>query len=189
MIVREKEQPFFITTNKTVYTEVEGFFANLLFADMLQKQGIYNPGEIHSYSKRDLQSILDNCNVTFIAKSGMNLLKDGKINFSQLETILREKNILTPVNENNFPAFIDNETFENDLDLSISYLVALDLYYQYKQDPEKALHNLLTIPSLDGEQIKKDLETIDVTFFDDNYSNLNRHCKMLLKRNTTSKKK
>ena len=69
------------------------------------------------------------------------------------------------------------------------YLTALDLFKQYETDPEKALYHLLQIPRLEGTEPKKDLEKINVTFFEDGYKNLENQCKKLLKTRTTSYKK
>jgi len=188
MIVRQQEQPFFAKSNRAIFGEVEGCFANLLFSDMLANQE-FNNDEIFILNIKELIGILDIANTTFVAKNGFKLMVNGQIDFDKLSPILKSKNINSRVTENNFAYYIDENYFEDDLNHNISYLVALDLYELYKKDPEKALHHLLTIPSLNGYHIKKDLEKIDVTFFQDNYSNLSKQCKKLLKENTTSQSK
>ena len=188
MVIREQEQPFFAYSSKTVFGEVEGCFANLLFSDVLANKD-FNNDEIFILNIKELIGILDIAKTTFVVENGFRLMTDGKIDFDRLSPILKSKNISTKVTKNNFTYFIDENYFEDDLNHNISYLVALDLYELYKKDPEKALHHLLTIPSLNGHHIKKDLDKIDVTFFKDNYSNLSKQCKKLLKENTTSKKK
>ena len=81
---------------------------------------------------------------------------------------------------------IDYE-LSNDIDYTISYLTALDLFNKYQEDPEKALSYLKLIPQLTGDNPKKDLASIESTFFEDGYQNLEEKCNQLLKKKTTKK--
>lgn len=187
MIVRQFEEPFYIESNKPIYSETEGFFANLLFAELLKQQS-YNKDELDNFDANDLRVNLDIVQTTFIANTGFKLMdKNKKINFNKLSTILQKYNIFTPITENNFPFFIDKDESEIDINNVISYLTALDIYELYQTDPEKALYNLLKIPTLEGNNPRRELESINVNFFEDGYTNLNKQCKKLLKRNTTPK--
>lgn len=186
MIIRKFEEPMFAFSSKTAYIETEGYFTNLLFSELLKKEG-FNKTELTDFTSLDLQTILSIINDTFITVSGINLSDSkGQINFPKLSNHLKRYNINTPINAQNFNGFLHND-FENDINYAISYLTALDLYKIYKHDPQKAIHHLLTVPTLEGEHIQRDLEQIDVTFFEDGYSNLNEHCKKLLKQKTTKR--
>ena len=186
MIIRKFEEPMFVFSNKTTYTETEGYFINLLFSELLEKQG-FNKAELTNFDKIDLQAILSIVNDTFITISGIQLHDNQtSINFSKLRNHLKKYNIHTPINSQNFEGFL-HEDFEKDINYAISYLAALDLYQIYKIDPEKAIDHLFVLPTLPGEHLKQELETIEVTFFEDGYNNLNNHCKKLIKQKATPK--
>lgn len=186
MVVRKYEEPMFYQSNKTTYMETERYFINLLFSELLKKEG-FEEVELTNFDRFDLQESLSTIDDTFVAVSGINMSNDkGIINFPKLGSHLKRYNITTPINSQNFAGFLHGD-FEHDIDYGISYLSALDLYELYKTDPEKAMNHLLNISTLQGNTIKKDLESIDVTFFEDGYVNLNNHCKKLLKQKTTQR--
>jgi len=188
MIIREFEDPLFAETNKPTYVETEGFFANLLFSNMLRELGC-DEEELSLFEKRDLNTNIDTIKTCFVINEGFNKMdNDGNINFDSLANLLKSKNIYTPVNKDNFGGFVTDE-LGTDVNYAVSYLTALDLYEQYQSDPEKTLYLLQHIPLLSGDEPKKDLENIGVYFFEDGYQNLEKNCKRLLKVKTTSKKK
>lgn len=190
MIVREQEQPFFCTTNKSIYTETEGFFADLLLEHLLELNN-YNKQETQNIRKNDLTNSIDSIQTSFIVKNGLASIKQGDIKFNKLKSTLSKYHVSFPVCKKNFLTFLTSteEDIETDMDYAVSYLTALDLFKQYETDPERALYHLLQIPRLEGTEPKKDLEKINVTFFEDGYKNLENQCKKLLKTRTTSYKK
>lgn len=184
MVVRRNEAPFFLDSTKTIYTETEGYFATMLFGDLLIEEQ-YPKGDIFFLNSYDLKSVADSINDIFVTVTALDTINnDGKINFNALRNLLMKYNITNPINKKNFKGYLSN-FFNDDANDAFSYLVALDLYYLYKKDPEKSLYNVLKIPDLEGQNIEKDLESINVTFFEDGYQNLDSHCKQLLKRRTT----
>ena len=187
MVVRQNEEPFFLDSTRTVYTEAEGYFANMLFGDLLLEEH-YPKDDISFLNGYDLKTTADVINDTFVTTIALNNFENNnKIDFKELKKYLTKYNITTPINKKNFKGYLSNY-FNYDANDASSYLVALDLYNLYKKDPEKALYNVLKIPNLEGNNIQKDLESINVTFFEDGYQNLDNHCKQLLKRRTTSSK-
>ena len=188
MIVRESEEPLFWDTNKPIFTETEGFFANLLFSDMLRYKG-YKASEFDRFDRKDLVDNIDTIRTSFIINNAFNLIEEnGNINFRKLSPILRKKKIAMPVNKTNFAGLFDEDLIIY-INHAISYLTALDLFELYKKDPEKTLYTVKTIPLLNGDNPQKDLENIGATFYEDGYINLENHCKKLLKTKTTSNKK
>lgn len=181
MIIRESEKPLFWKTPKTVYTEVEGYFANLIFSRMLSKTHKSMQQDLTQMDIRDLQTMIDSVNYSFIVKNSLSLVdKSGKIDFQKLNGLLQQYNINDPINAEVLSNYIEGD-FEEELNTSSSYLVALDLYHEWQNDPEKAFYHLIQIPNLEGENPKCDLEQIGVTFFEDGYKSLENHCKTLLK--------
>lgn len=185
MIVREKEEPLFSTTNKMLYSETEGSFATLLICNMLKELG-YNKDELDFVEKRQLIFALDTITSFYIITNGFNNIdEEGNIKLNQFNTFLKENNIYIPITQNTFCNLVSQISYE-ELSDGISYLTALDLFEQYKSNPEKILHTIQEIPMLKGDEPKKDLSSIGVTYFEDGYNNLEKECKKLLKRKTIS---
>lgn len=188
MIIRENEIPLFDSSNKTIYTETEGFFANMLLNKILQERGINNK-ELTMVAIAELQIILDYIKRIIIINCIYNNTNEqGNIDFKTIKNELKSHSITTPISKKNITYFLDENT-KQDLYNIISYLTGLDLFVQYEQDPEKALHNLLKITTLPGDNPEKELSTIGVTFFEDGYINLENKCRRLLKEKATSHNK
>lgn len=181
MIIRKQEKPLFNYSSKTVYEEVEGYFANLIFCNLLMQDKKYNADEIEQMNTIDLQSTIDSIICTFIAENSISMIDEsGNIDYQNLNSLLQQNNIKIPVKKENIDYFISSSLEEN-VNQSISFFIALDLYHEWLKDPEKAFEHLIQIPNLEGEKPKYDLEQIGVTFFEDGYQNLGNHCKRLLK--------
>lgn len=188
MIVRSDEKPLFCYSEKGIYTEVEGFFANLLFTYMLRGKE-YDDNELDDFERSYLQVTLQNIIDTFIVSTALNKVDDiENINFKDLRRCLKQKNITPTIFKKNFLGFLNNN-FNSGINYTTSYLIALDLFEQYKTDPEKVLDHLLNITTLTGEHPKQELESMGVNFFEDGYINLEEKCKKLLKEKPTSQKK
>lgn len=185
MIVRENEEPLFSATNKTLYSETEGSFATLLVCNMLKEMG-YNKEELAFVEKRQLIVALDTITSFYIITNGFNNIDEqGNIKLNQFNNFLKKNNIYVPITQNTFCNLVSKISNE-ELSDGISYLTALDLFKQYKNDPEKIINTIQEIPILKGNEPKKDLSSIGVTYFEDGYNNLEKQCKMLLKRKTIS---
>lgn len=180
MIIRKKEEPLFNYSEKPTYEETEGYFANLIFCDMLQQRKTNNSSELSWISTIDLQSIIDSITCTFVAKNSISTMdQNGNINYPDLLLNLQQYNINLPINEENINYFISS-TLDENINQTVSYLTALDLYHLWQTDPEQAFYYLMRVPTLEGKEPKRDLEQIGVTFFEDGYKNLSDHCKKLL---------
>lgn len=177
MILRKNESPFFWKTSKRMYTEVEGSFINLLFNDLLIKNGYYIEEQ---FNIADLERIISYIKDVFVAIKVIEHSEDEITNIEELSSDLENYNITTPINEKNVSYFLIPD-FKATLDSSSSYLIALDLYNLYKKDPERTIDILYSIPLFGGEHAYSELEKIGVTFFEDGYQNLDNHCKKLIK--------
>ena len=151
MHIRNNESYDFFETNKVIYGEVEGCFANFLINNLSNQLGIDK--DLFLFSIYDeFNYILESLNKLYIYKKILDLKKHK-------------------IYSNNWIYEMTND--------SISYLTALDLFYLYEKDPEKALYNLFNIPNLSGENIEKELIQNDISFFEDNCKNLKRLYKSL----------
>lgn len=178
MIIRKNEGHLFDETQRCIYTETEGLFMDLIFSDLLKRNKFNVKDE---FQTTDLTTHIEYIHDVFTINA-IDKYTDifGKTNFKELRRELRSNRITIPVNKRNLDYFIIDEYTEF-LNNSSSYLIALDLYYLYKKDPERAIDYFYKIPSLTGENPYKDLEEIDATFHIDGYRNLNNQCKKLLK--------
>ena len=67
---------------------------------------------------------------------------------------------------------------EVNLKYSLGYLVAIDLYYIYKRDPELAFYLLKNLKFIKQENdIASMLRRNHITFMDDGYENLKKYIK------------
>jgi len=178
MITRQNEVNF--DGYKNIYMEVEGYFANFLFRDLINRRSI-NTQDLQAFDMFDLTSTLFSIEDVIITKYIMENHKNGKVDFKGLEHSLKENGIYDNINYTNYQGFITTG-FEKTLYHGISYLVALDLYEFYKKEPELAINTVLDISKLTGKNPMEELEKINVTFFEDGYQNLNNKCKKLLKK-------
>jgi len=179
MVINKDAKPFSLSP----YSEAEGYLANMIMCDLLRDEFLGDK-EVNHINTIDL--FRNNCTIydSFITMAILNHLKtNGKPNMRKLNTYLKEEKIQTPVRRYNYQAFFHSK-YNEDLNDAFSYLVALDLYDLYKKDPEKTINSLFTVSKLKGENIEKELESVDVTFTQDGYQNLDNTCKKLLKKTT-----
>ncbi|MBQ7136383.1 MAG: hypothetical protein IJO43_00200 [Bacilli bacterium] len=185
-IIRELELPFYINPYQGTYGEVEGYFANMLFASLLIKMG-YNKENILLFEKIDLITTIDIIRNCFILEQSFSTLnKKGQIDFESVSPILRSKGINFSLTRDTLPELVRQEN-RDEINGALSYLVSLDLFDSYQNDPEQVLNNLLNLVTIHGKSPRSELPTIGVSFFEDGYQNLDKKCKQLLKTKTTSK--
>lgn len=185
MNIRKNTPPLFENENQSLYDETEGYLANLIIYDLMKNENLYEEDAL-SFIKFNLNRNVTTFTDAFIIESIFSKFeKENQVDFKSLNKYLKAHDINTPINNKNLLGFLQ-EDFKNDVDDAFSYLTALDLYDLYKKAPEKAINNLFLLPTLQGNNIQKDLENIGVTFYQDGYQNLNKQCKRLLKRKTTS---
>ena len=124
---------------------------------------------------------------TFITTCLLNFMDEkNKIPLGKVNEYLKNDNFKFKITKKNMDAFFFN-TFNEDITYAFSYLAALDLYNLYKADPEKAINHLYNIKNFTGKNIEIELKSIDCTFYEDEYQNLDAKCNQLLKKKTTKK--
>ena len=177
IIIKQQSLPGYFTDDKEFIAEVEGAFSDLIVTDYLKKKGIYvedahnvellNHDNI-KYFVRNLcvshkySSIMEG-NSFAIDKINSKILEDG-YNFKIGEDYIR-------------PSLI---SFSRDLNYSFSYLVALDLFYDYKQNPTGSFWKLRRLAKLNNN-ILYSFNSLGITFMNDGYKNLRDYQKTLKK--------
>jgi len=157
--------------------EVEGSLANLLFSEyfyenFLEDRNHFNEFFLERYYCQVTELIITNCMLdASVDERKIRLNKFNKnLNYLSLKPFKDEKEILdylaTPLDINMMYTF--------------GYLVAIDLYYIYKKDPDLAFYLLKNI-----KYIKQDNDILGllrrngITFMDDEYENLKKYIKKI----------
>lgn len=68
---------------------------------------------------------------------------------------------------------LEDEVKDDAIDI-ISFFVSIDLFNQYRLDKEKSLYDLENIIKINSNNINKDLEKYDVTYFKDDFKNIKK---------------
>lgn len=153
--------------HSNMFKEVEGNFMEFISKHYLIQNNIYK-NEVIKLDINYNQIITNICFYIFMANHLINTLdKDGNFNYNDL-CISENRNIFINLDYN---AMIIN-----------SYLSAIDLYKKYTIDKEKAFYNLDKLKYSNEPNLLKRMEESEITFFEDNYHNLNLYLKKLEKR-------
>lgn len=170
----------------TIYDEIEGYMADFIMQNLLKEEGIQEK-EIDFMDTEDLWKTGITAQDFFITNAILAYSDDNyKVRLGDLNQFLKEENFKFKITKKNIDAFFYDK-FNEDLAYAFSYLAAVDLYELYKIDPEKAIYHLYCTNQFNGLSIEKELKSIDVTFYEDGYKNLENKCNKLLKKKTTKK--
>ena len=151
------------------------------FHAYLRKEEIYNfqsqPNSIYAETEGYFANILAN----YLSKKIIGKYMFDKVIYGDFNNILVNSKYFKIIN-NESTSSNDNLSFIKEiLDESFSYLSAIDLFYLYKIDPEKALFFIKKIPSLTGQNIRSELLENNITFLEDNCKNFKTLSKELRK--------
>lgn len=185
MVIKKDLHPSNIMSSNSIYDEIEGYLANFIIKDLLKKD--YSTKEMDYIETTDLWKTRCTIYDIFITTVLLNFMDERyKIPLGKVNEFLKNEKFKFKVTKQNMNAFFF-DTFNEDLNYSLSYLAALDLHNLYKIDPEKVINNLYKIKNFTGKNIPDELKSIDCTFYEDEYQNLNTKCKQLLIKKTTKK--
>jgi len=154
--------------------EVEGCLANILFAHYYKKNAAINKKYFVDYFKNAIQSNIEDLGIrVFVLK---NMIEDNYIDIEGLNNSLEDFGYMFNSQVQLLPYLI--KPSERATKFSLSYLVAFDLYYIYKKDPEKCFELLKSIKSVvKTDDILQLLRNNEITFMDDGYKNLINYMK------------
>ena len=156
-------------------TEVEGMFANILFGEYFKENTSPNNEYFNDYS---IGLFRNNINDLVTRNTILDSLKKNKkIRLSKLNKYLGYFEVLPFKNEEELLPYLTMPE-EDIIKYALSYLVALDLYYMYKKDPEEAFYALSCITYIkQTNNIFNLLKNNGITFMNDDYANLKKYIK------------
>lgn len=159
--------------------EVEGHLANLLFGDYYYKN--FDSNYIQKFylsaTSLDIEELaISKC---MYDSSFFNLV----VNSRKFNKKIKKLGIDSIDSSKLINSYLDDvPNLESNLVYTFSYLAALDLYYIYHNDRDKAFYLLQNIK--DNEREKNTFEVLrnnEVTFMDDGYNNLKKYIKQINK--------
>ena len=176
LVINDGKTPNLLFTDSFYTSEVEGSFADLIVTDYLVKNGLLvneaKNVELVNYSNaryfiRNLH-LAHNFHNHFIGES----FDLNRINYE-----LKTKNFNYTVDQEDMLNVVDS--FSRDLNYGFSYLIALDLFYKYKNGYPNILDDIKDISK--GKNTFIWLERYDINFYKDGYKNLDSYQKTLKK--------
>lgn len=163
--------------NTRYLSEVEGLFANILFADYYNKIAYKDQNILKDYNNSIYQEHIEDLvirNTLLDCISGNKKIRLHKLN-KFLKSVCENSDDFTTTDE--LAPYLDTPQYLT-MTYSLSYLVAIDLYYKYLQDREEAFYNLECIKyDKETNQVISILENNGITFMKDNYTNLKKYIK------------
>jgi len=169
---------YLVNDYNTYYTtEIEGGFANILFGDYFYNNSIENKNFFNQYF---LEVYHSGISEIVIKNSFLDSIKNNKkIRMNKFNKTLDVFELIPFTDEIELVEYMDNP-LEINLKYSLGYLVAIDLYYIYKKDPELAFYLLKNLKFIKQENnITSMLRRNHITFMDDGYENLKKYIKKI----------
>ena len=163
--------------NTKYLIEVEGMLANMLFGEYYKDITEKHDNIFVDYNNRLYQEHIEDLVVKQSVLQALNEKK--KIRFNKLNKFLNK--VKANTNE-----FVDKNGLVSYLELpqdigityTLSNLIAIDLYYKYLEDREKAFYLLKRIKDVEPtDQVLNLLEKNEITFMNDDYTNLKKYLK------------
>lgn len=168
-------------SNMYFVNETEGSFANILFGDYFYQNNdqfgnFFNQLNLLTYESNVIDLIVRDAVVT-------TLRDNNKIRLNNVNKIISNYNLTSFNDENEILEYISN-SHESLIKYTLSFLIAIDLYYIYLEDKELAFYLLKNIRYIKSENdIFKVLRNNHITFMDDGYKNLKEYTKKIERQN------
>lgn len=166
--------------NTILLTEIEGSFANILFSEYFYHRRLLNSKYDKEYFKNVFINQYSNNIINLVIRD--NLIKSNNENktfsLKRLNNVLDQKKIDIFKNIYELKHFIE---IPEDIYItySLSYLAALDLFYIYKKDQDKAFYLLQRIRNTIKENdLFKLFRDNNIKFMDNDYKNLKDYIKI-----------
>lgn len=178
-------RPFDSSTDMYFLGEADTMFTEKIFLDFLKEKGIYHQDLIEAMQIDYLYDAC--CHATSIA---VNYALDGNLNFSHvkrktIEEYFRKNKWSFPFTKDEILSYQEGNTVNvlrssyRDL---FCYYTALDLYYEYQKDPEKAKYHYQLFGKIPTENFSFFLRSIGATFQNGDYHNLENEVKKYTKK-------
>lgn len=169
----------YLSTAYNMYytTEIEGSFANILFGDYFYQNAVEHKNYFHEYFLEVYHSGISELVVrnTFLKS----LRNNKQLNMKKLNKHLEYWGLEPFTCKEELLDFI-TDPLEINIKYTLGYLVAIDLYYIYLEDPEFAFYLLKNLKFIKCENdIHGLFRRNHITFMDDGYSNFKRYIKKI----------
>lgn len=169
-------------SNMYFSTEIEGNLANILFGEYFYEinnsefKNFFNQLNLLSYESQVTDLIVRDATIKTIKEN-------NKIRLNKLNKIINNYNLSSFSNKNELLEYLAS-SHESLIKYTLSFLVAIDLYYIYLNDKELAFYLLKNIRYIKNEDnIFQVLRTNHITFMDDGYDNLKKYTKKIERQN------
>ena len=176
IIIKQQTIPGYFTDDKVFLSEVEGAFADLIVTDYLKEKGIYldDAKNIELLNFDTIRHFIRNLNVSH---NYSNIMDGNSFSITKINNKLEEDGYRYTVFDSDNIRF-NLLSFTRDLNYSFSYLVALDLFYDYKNGSCNSLWKLRKIAKLNNNVLGA-FNSLGITFIKDGYKNLKDYQKMI----------
>lgn len=165
-----------VSESNLVYTiEAEGSLANLLFIDFMNKRNKM----IAENLGKNLLTYFEMRSLAIMA-AAYRIYKFDKENIAGFKSYRRvfKDYAIDKITDDKLMNLIGDENSDDIIGYNLSDLIAIDLFYIYKKDPEFALYLLSNIRSYrTDDNILSILRRNNLTFMDDNLSNFKKYIK------------
>ena len=176
LIINNNKTPNSYFEDNFYVSEVEGSFADLLVTDYLINKGILideaRNVELINYSNS--RYFIRNLH---LAHNFHNYFDKDNFDVKRINQVLETKNLSYSIDREDMLNVVNS--FTRDLNYGFSFLVALDLFYKYKNGYNGIINDMRDISN--GKNIFIFLERYGVNFFNDGYKNLDSYQKSLIK--------
>lgn len=176
LIISDNKIPNSSFEDNFYVSEVEGSFADLLVTDYLIAKGILideaRNVELINYSNS--RYFIRNLH---LAHNFHNFFDKDNFDIKRINQALDAKNLSYNIDRDDMLNVVNS--FSRDLNYGFSFLVALDLFYKYKNGYNGIINDIKDISC--GKNIFIFFERYGVSFFNDGYKNLDNYQKTLVK--------
>ena len=176
LIINDNKTPNSYFEDNFYVSEVEGSFADLLVTDYLINKGILideaRNVELINYSNS--RYFIRNLH---LAHNFHNYFDKDNFDVKRINQVLETKNLSYSIDREDMLNVVNS--FTRDLNYGFSFLVALDLFYKYKNGYNGIINDMRDISNV--KNIFIFLERYGVNFFNDGYKNLDSYQKSLIK--------
>ena len=176
IIIKQQIIPGYFTDDKVFLSEVEGAFSDLIVTDYLREKGIYlrDIRNIELLNYDTIRHFIRNLNVSH---NYSNIMDGNNFSISRINENLEEDGYRYAVFDSN-DIRLNLLSFTRDLNYSFSYLVALDLFYDYKNGSCDSIRKLRRVAKLNNNVLSA-FNSLGITFIKDGYKNLKDYQKII----------
>lgn len=177
-----KNNPTWFHQNSFYSMEADAIFIEMLLFDFLEQYYNYPRELLDNWRVDYLYNAIDYASIIALHYAIANISDSS---FENIEDFLRKQNIMLKLTENDlnyYECSHDLYSKENNYQNNFSYLIALDLYRQYKKNPELAIYYYQLFSTISRKNTEFFLRSLGITFPTDDFQNLKDEVKTYTKK-------